>query len=175
MLSAFITHIISQLLAMGGWLEEHCVCLQLLVSDVFISSQSVWGWLSDPSPIWRWCILMPNITATLHLLTLRLSFKGATQIVWKRYWLSSHKKKDIYRISALWRQRDESDAGITDIDIQSIGTGLVKLFTVFSLWKLRMFKDEEWSYHQDIIKLWNNVSYILIIWNNNSNDKPCDK
>ncbi|CAG14349.1 unnamed protein product, partial [Tetraodon nigroviridis] len=31
------------LLAMGDWLEEDCECLQLLVSDVFISSQSIWG------------------------------------------------------------------------------------------------------------------------------------
>lgn len=83
MLSAFITHIIWQLLAMGGWLEEHCVCLQLLVSDVFISSQSVWGWLSDPSPIWWWCVLMPNVTTTLQLLSLDISFKGVTQIVLK--------------------------------------------------------------------------------------------
>lgn len=95
MLSAFITHIIWQLLAMGGWLEEHCMCLQLLVSDVFISSPSVWGWLSDPSPIWRWCILMPNVTTTLQLLSLCSSFKGAAQIIWKRYWLGYLQKNQL--------------------------------------------------------------------------------
>lgn len=161
MLSAFITHIIWQLLAMGGWLEEYCVCLQLLVSDVFISSPSVWGWLSDPSPIWRWCMLMPNVTTTPQLLSLCSSFKGATQIIWKRYWLS-------YLQSALWRQRDEvRGILVSEIDVQTVGTGLMKVFTQFSLWKLRMYKDEECRDHQDnIIKLWDNVFDILILWTN---------
>lgn len=163
MLSAFITHIIWQLLAMGGWLEEHCVCLQLLVSDVFISSPSVWGWLSDPSPIWRWCILIPNVTTTLQLLSLCSSFKGAAQIIWKRYWLSY-----LQKISTLTAERwGERDAGITEMDVQTVGTGLMKAFTQFSLWKLRMYEDEGCCYHQDsIIKLWDNVSDILILWTN---------
>lgn len=72
----------------------------------------------------------------------------------------------IYKISAVWRQRDEV-RGMRVAQRMMLEQVWWKVFTQFSLWKLRMYEDEECPYHQDdIIKLWNNVSNILILWTN---------
>lgn len=58
----FITCIIWQLLAMGGWVEDSSTVLQCLLSLVFISYQCALRLIEWPFTLWRWCTLLPDVT-----------------------------------------------------------------------------------------------------------------